>query len=56
VHYQKILLDDLLSPALEREAKLARIPEEIKCKLCGAVFSAISMGVDGEEITEAYEL
>ena len=56
VHYQKISEASLLAEAEKKEGKLRRLPEEIRCKICGTVFSASSVGSDGEEITEAYEL
>jgi hypothetical protein len=56
VHYQKIPEASLLAEAEKKEGKLSRVPEEIRCKICGTVFSARSVPVDGEEIIEAYEL
>ncbi len=56
VHYQKIPEATLLAEAEKKEGKLSRMPEEITCKICGTVFSARSIPVDGEEIVEAYEL
>jgi len=56
VHYQHIPLADLLSPAMQQEGSLVALPQEIRCKLCGHVFSATSIPVDAEEIVEAYEL
>jgi len=56
VHYQKMKLDDLLFPAIEREDQLRRIPEEIQCKLCGNIFTASSISIESEEQIEAYEL
>lgn len=56
VHYQKMTLDELLLPALQQEESLRQVPKEIHCKLCGNVFSAVSIAIDGEEIIDAYEL
>jgi hypothetical protein len=57
VHYQGKQLDSLLAPAIKQEGTLARIPGEVRCKLCGRIFSATgSIGGDGEEIVDAYEL
>ena len=56
VHYQRIPLAELLSPAMQREGSLAALPQEIRCKLCGHVFGATSIPIDAEEIVEAYEL
>jgi uncharacterized OB-fold protein len=57
VHYQKIPLAKCLSSALEREEKLLKVPDEIKCKLCGNVLNPISsIQPDGEEIVDAFEL
>lgn len=56
VHYQKIPESKLLAEAEQKEGKLSRVPEEIRCKICGTVFSARWIPIDGEEIIEAYEL
>jgi len=56
VHYQKIPEASLLSEAQKKEGGLRRLPEELACKICGAVFSASSIPIDGEEVIEAYEL
>ncbi len=56
VHYQRIPLEALLSPALQQEGSLAPVPQEIRCKLCGNIFSAAPVPIDGEETVEAYEL
>lgn len=56
VHYLGKSHDDLLAPALLVEGKVFRVPEEIRCKICGTVFSATTIPIDGEEIIDAYEL
>ena len=56
IHYQGISAVDLLAAAQNKEGRLARVPEEIRCRTCGAIFSAQSIPVDGEEVIEAYEL
>lgn len=59
IHYLGKSLNELLSPAIEREGNLGNllhIPEQISCKLCGAVFNAERCIVDGEEVIDAYEL
>jgi len=57
VHYQKIPEAELLAEAQKREGSLTRIPEELRCKICGTAFSADgTIPVEGEEIVEAYEL
>ena len=56
MHYSGISLDDLLAPAIQVEGKVYRVPAEIRCKICGTVFSAVTIPVDGEEIIDAYEL
>lgn len=56
VHYQKIPESSLLSEVQKKEGSLRRLPEEIGCKVCGTVFSASSIPIDGEEVIEAYEL
>jgi hypothetical protein len=56
VHYQNIPLASLLAEAEDREGKLQQIPEELKCKICGTQFSPGYIPIDGEEITDAYEL
>jgi len=57
VNYQKIPLTELLSPASEREGLLVKVPDEIKCKLCGNVLNPVSsIPIDGEEVVDAFEL
>jgi hypothetical protein len=59
IHYLGKSLDQLLLLAIEYEGgaeNLAAIPEQIKCKVCGAMFSAERCMVDGEEIIDAFEL
>jgi hypothetical protein len=57
IYYQHLSEADLLSPAREKEGTLKRIPEELRCKLCGTQFSAKgNVGYDGEDNVEAFEL
>jgi hypothetical protein len=56
VQYQQIPEASLLAEAEKNEGRLIRVPEEIRCKICGTVFSARSIPIDGEEIIQAYEL
>ena len=57
VHYQKIPLTELLSPAIEREGVLVKVPDEVKCKICGSFLSPISsIPIHGEEFVDAFEL
>ena len=56
VHYQGASLTELLAPALEREGSLTKLPDEVRCKLCGNTFCAASIPVDAEELVDAYEL
>ena len=59
IHYLGKSLDQLLLPAVENEGGtmyLTAIPDQIKCKVCGTVFSAEGCMVDGEEIVDAFEL
>lgn len=59
VYYQNQKLDQLIAPAVEIEGgktKIRRIPEEVKCKICGLIFEASTIGIDGEELIDAYEL
>lgn len=56
VHVGKVPEASLLAEAEKKEGRLVRVPEELRCKICGTVFSARSMPIDGEEVIEAYEL
>jgi hypothetical protein len=56
VYYQGASLTELLAPALEREGSLTKLPDEVRCKLCGNTFCAISIPVDAEEVVDAFEL
>lgn len=56
VHYQGKTRDELLAEAREKEGALTCIPKELRCKICGAEFSATSIPIDGEETVEAYEM
>ena len=56
IHYQGASRSDLLAEAIEREGNLICIPKEIRCKICGTIFSATTIPIDGEELVEAYEI
>jgi len=56
IHYHGASRPDLLAEAMKREGNLICVPEEITCKICGTVFSATTIPVDGEEFVEAYEI
>jgi hypothetical protein len=57
IHYQKLSKASLLAPAEKKEGSLRCATEEIRCKICGMVFSAQGpIGIDGDEVIEAYEL
>lgn len=56
VHYQGKSRSDLLAEAIEAESELTLVPNELRCKICGAEFSATNIPIDGEETVEAYEI
>jgi hypothetical protein len=56
INYLKQSRSDLLAEALEKEGQLTCMPNEIQCKICGTIFNAKYISVDGEEIIDAYEL
>jgi hypothetical protein len=57
VHYQGKSLSELLSEAVQLEGDLLKVPDEIKCKLCGNVLNPVSsIPIDGEEVLDAFEL
>ena len=56
IHYLGISAASLLAASEKKEGRLTCVPEEIKCKICGRIFSERSVSVEGEEIVEAYEL
>jgi rubredoxin len=56
VHYQKLSREDLLADAFKKETRLICIPKELSCKICGTVFSATNIPIDGEEIVDAFEV
>ncbi len=56
IHYQKMLREDLLADALTKETRLIQIPKELSCKMCGTVFSATNIPIDGKEIVDAIEV
>ena len=56
IHYHGATRSDLLADAIEKEGNLICIPKEIKCKICGMVFTASTIPIDGEEMVEAYEI
>jgi hypothetical protein len=49
-------LADRLAPAIEREAGLRSIPEQVKCKVCKTVFAATKIAMEREGVVEAFEL
>lgn len=56
VHYQKMSRENILADARKREERLVPIPQELRCKICGTVFTAKNVPIDGEETVDAYEL
>jgi hypothetical protein len=56
IYYLKLKLETLILPAIEGEGNLIKIPEEIKCKICGTTYKAEQIMVGGEEHIEAFEL
>jgi hypothetical protein len=56
VHYQRMSREDLLADALEKETQLIPIPQNLRCKICGTVFSVTNVPIDGEETVDAYEI
>ncbi len=52
LHYRNIPESELVAEAERKEGKLIRVPEEIRCKVCGMVFSARWIPIDGEEISK----
>lgn len=56
IHYGKRTRSDLLADATKTEGRLIHVPEEIRCKICGTVFTATSLPIDGEETIDAYEI
>ena len=46
----------LLAPAISRDGSVRHIPEQIKCKVCGAIFAAKTIGVDHDEMTDSFDL
>jgi hypothetical protein len=56
IHYQGLSAELLLADAQQKEGRLARIPDEIRCKICGTEFSAQKIPIHGEEVIDAYEL
>jgi hypothetical protein len=41
---------------LRAEGRLIRIPEEVRCKICGEGLETDTIGIDGEEMMEAFVL
>ena len=56
VHYQGQSRADLLADAMKKEGSLLCIPKDLKCKICGTVFGATNIPIDGEEIVDAFEV
>jgi len=56
VQYEGIPADRLLASIEQKEGKAMRVPEEIRCKICGHVFAARSVMIDSEEVIDAFEL
>ena len=56
VHHQGASVESFLSSAEKREGSLRHVPKELRCKICGTVFSALSIPIDGEEFIDANEL
>lgn len=56
VHHQGVSTASLLAEAEKKEGRLSPVPDEIRCKICGTVFSAHSIPIDGEEVVDAYDL
>jgi hypothetical protein len=59
INYAGKSIESLLAPAIEREGSrdaLRQLPEDVKCKICGNVFSAQSMPIDREDVASAYVL
>ena len=47
---------DLLAEAMELESRLAYVPKELGCEICGTTFCASCIPVDGQEMIEAFEI
>jgi len=56
IHYQGKDRSVLLAQAINTEGHLICTSGEIRCKICGTKFTPTSIGVDGEEIVDAWEL
>jgi len=56
VHYGRKSRSELLAEAREKEGRLICVPEELRCKICGAEFSAKAMPIVREDIVDAYEI
>ncbi len=59
IQYTGKSLDQLLLPAIEHEGgsnNLTAVPDQIRCKVCGTVFSGERCMIEGEEIIDAVEL
>jgi hypothetical protein len=55
IGYLNKKINELLKPALEREGSLRKVPDQLRCKVCGSIFFGRAM-IDGDEIIEAFEL
>ena len=56
INYLHQKIADLLQPAIDKEGALQKLPDELLCKNCGAMFSPNSIHVDSEETIDAVEL
>ena len=59
ITYLKQELNDLLAPAIATEngtENLSKIPDQIRCKICGSDFKATSIVVESDGTIEAFEL
>src|SRR5262249_33895016 len=56
VRYQGLQKAALLLQAEQQEGVLRPVPDQINCRICGTIFSARSVAVDGEETLEACDL
>ena len=56
IHYQGMHRTDLLAPAITNERRLICSPGEMRCKICGNIFTPTTIAVDGEETVDAWEL
>ena len=58
-HYKNLTLEMMLLPAVNNEsgvANLRNIPDQVKCKVCGSIFAATTITIDGEIEVNAIQL